>query len=143
MISGKGVISFGCAPRNSDFELTLIFGSHMLNIGKIQTQNELLILLFLELNYEMVYSSITYSLTIIKIFFRFVLLEFSGNIQVNKPSKCLCYRQLSQNIAKHLRQNCIANTLTVYFTLGEVPNPPYYLKEICANNYFECKYFLF
>ena len=50
----------------------------MLNIGNIQTQNALLILLFLELNYEMVYSSIN------KIFFWFVLLEFSINIQVNK-----------------------------------------------------------
>ena len=55
----KGVIWFGCAARNSDLELALIFGSHMLNIGNIQTQNALLILLFLELNYEMVYSSMT------------------------------------------------------------------------------------
>ena len=77
------IIWFGCVARNSDFELALIFGSHMLNIGNIQTQNALLILLFLELNYEMVY----FSITIIKIFFWFVLLEFSLNIQINKPCK--------------------------------------------------------
>ena len=53
----KGVIWFGWAVRNSDLEPTLIFWFTYAEYWQLQTQNALLILLFLELNYEMVYSS--------------------------------------------------------------------------------------